>query len=356
MPAYKLQGKTDFQGLPISIENRKGSKRHWYDVGAQKEGTTTMKFPYGYIRGTLGTDGDAVDVYIGNDKDSTRVFVVTQNKAPDFKQIDEQKIMLGFDSPEKAKLAYLAHLGDNAKKFFRNMKEMSVDQLKDKLASQKGKLIKGALIDNDKSVRIGDTVVKALILEEDALKRTQKELSKRFKSDAQRKYMYAAADRGEMSRDVVEEFSDKTPKGADLPDRVKKKDKSMTTKASEDLDEVTKALTAAIAGSIANRARMDAQREAWDQAQKVFLATPITEVPVNVGIAEEQPQIGTTRERLPGEPPVVPVRAIHNEVSPPQEAPAIFKACVSCGRMSKSLSCLTCDSLNQGEATPLWDR
>jgi hypothetical protein len=47
-------------------------------------------------------------------------------------------------------------------------------------------------------------------------------LDKTFVSNAQRKFMYSAADRGEIPKSVVQEFSDKTPKGKNLPEHVKK--------------------------------------------------------------------------------------------------------------------------------------
>jgi len=138
--AYKLHGKVEFQGLPISVENRAGSSRHWYDPNSGEKGSTKMKYPYGYIRGTLGTDGDEVDVFVGPKKDSTKVFVVTQMKKPGFKEVDEQKVMLGFHSATEAKQAYLDHYNDP--KFFGSMKEFHMDDFKQKLTSHKGKLIK----------------------------------------------------------------------------------------------------------------------------------------------------------------------------------------------------------------------
>jgi hypothetical protein len=44
-----------------------------------------------------------------------------------------------------------------------------------------------------------------------------------FKSEAQRRYMYAAAARGEIKKSVVADFQAHTPRGADLPYHVKKK-------------------------------------------------------------------------------------------------------------------------------------
>lgn len=143
MPAYKLAYKSDFQGLPISIENGKGSKRHWTDESTGETGSTKMKYPYGYVRGTLGLDGDAVDVFIGPKKDSTKVFIVTQMKAPEFKEVDEQKCMLGFESSKDAKAAYIEHY--NSPKFFGGITELDMDDFKQKLEGKKGELIKSLL-------------------------------------------------------------------------------------------------------------------------------------------------------------------------------------------------------------------
>lgn len=144
--AYKLEGKLEYQGLPISIETDKGSKRHWYDPHSGEKGTTTMKYPYGYIRGTLGVDGDEVDVYVGPNKESDKVFVITQTKKPEFKEIDEQKVMLGFNTASEAKNAYLHHYNDP--RFFHSVKELSMDEFKEKLKTHKGKLIKHLLASN----------------------------------------------------------------------------------------------------------------------------------------------------------------------------------------------------------------
>jgi len=143
MPAYKLAYKLDFQSLPISIENGKGSSRHWTDEATGEKGSTKMEYPYGYVRGTLGTDGDAVDVFIGPDKKSQKVFIVTQMKAPKFTEVDEQKCMLGFNSSKEAKDAYTRHY--DSPKFFGSMIEVDIEEFKDKLKSQKGKLIKSLL-------------------------------------------------------------------------------------------------------------------------------------------------------------------------------------------------------------------
>ena len=45
-----------------------------------------------------------------------------------------------------------------------------------------------------------------------------------YKSDRQRRYMHAAAERGEIKKSVVEEF-DRASKGKRLPETVKKRKK-----------------------------------------------------------------------------------------------------------------------------------
>lgn len=139
--AYKLHYRTEFQGLPVSIENRKGSKRYWRNSG--EEGSTFMKYPYGYIRGTLGVDGDEVDVFVGPEKDSTKVFVITTMAPPEFREVDEQKCMLGWSSAVEAKKVFLNHYND--KRFFGSMKEMQLEEFKEKLKKYKGKLLKAQL-------------------------------------------------------------------------------------------------------------------------------------------------------------------------------------------------------------------
>lgn len=69
-----------------------------------------------------------------------KIFVITQLKAPNFKDVDEQKVMLGFQSAVEAKAAYLDHYND--KRFFGSLKELDLDDFKEKLTSRKGKLIK----------------------------------------------------------------------------------------------------------------------------------------------------------------------------------------------------------------------
>lgn len=137
MAAHKLHGRVKLYGFEISIENAKGSVRRWYDPHGKETGSTKMYFDYGYIRKTRGTDGDHVDVYIGPNPESDRVFIVNQMKKPptdvkgSWTKFDEQKVMLAFKDAEAAKAAYLKQYDDP--RFFGGMKELSVDDFKTKV-------------------------------------------------------------------------------------------------------------------------------------------------------------------------------------------------------------------------------
>jgi len=97
-----------FQGLPISIENKKGSERS--GIGPDgKRWRCVLPADYGYIKRTEGADGDHVDVYVGPHKDSRQVFLINQvdHKSSRF---DEHKAMLGYHSEREA-------LGDYCRAF-----------------------------------------------------------------------------------------------------------------------------------------------------------------------------------------------------------------------------------------------
>lgn len=124
---HKLQDRTSWNGLKISIENKKGSVRR----GVDKDGhqwATKMHFDYGYIRGSEGTDGDHVDCYLGDNMDAKKVYIVHQND-PVTHKYDEDKCMLGFDTLEDAKKAYLMQY--DRPEFLGKIDTMDFDEFKE---------------------------------------------------------------------------------------------------------------------------------------------------------------------------------------------------------------------------------
>ncbi len=103
---YK-KGHLKLQGLDIALENPKGSTRS----GTDQDGRawySTMAHDYGYIKRTLGADGDHVDVFIGDKPDSETVYVVDQVD-PKTGKFDEHKVMMGFSDEQAAREGYLGN-------------------------------------------------------------------------------------------------------------------------------------------------------------------------------------------------------------------------------------------------------
>ena len=100
-------------GLKIVVEIHAGDTRTWI----MPDGSTRsapMLYDYGYVDGVIGADGEDVDVYLGPDvgDDLSTVYVVDQLRAPDFKELDEQKLMLGWSDVTMARDAYQAQYQD----------------------------------------------------------------------------------------------------------------------------------------------------------------------------------------------------------------------------------------------------
>ncbi|MBP5722220.1 MAG: hypothetical protein J6X18_01360 [Bacteroidales bacterium] len=122
---YK-KGRVNIHGFSITIENPKGSYRSGKDKNG-KPWKTLMHNDYGYFTRTLGKDGDAVDVFIGPNLNSDKIFPIDQYVGGKF---DETKVMLGFNSAEEAKRAYLSNY-EKDWKGFKYITEVSVDEFKD---------------------------------------------------------------------------------------------------------------------------------------------------------------------------------------------------------------------------------
>lgn len=118
---FPFVGTIDFRGLKIGVENAPGT---WRTGNGWK---TLMRVPYGeFLHGKAGgTDGDKLDVFVGPSRNCENVYIVHQNfvRGPKKGQYDEDKVMLGFDTPAQAKKAYLAHY--DSEKYFRSMTIMA---------------------------------------------------------------------------------------------------------------------------------------------------------------------------------------------------------------------------------------
>lgn len=140
--ARQLQGRTEVAGMKVSIENRRASVRQWKNPDDGSEGMTYMRTPYGYFtNGTLGADGDALDVYVGpHREEATHVYVIHQLKAPDFTEYDEDKCMAGFLTEEAAVEAYLRQYNDP--RFLGPITAIPVAEFRERALASRGKMLK----------------------------------------------------------------------------------------------------------------------------------------------------------------------------------------------------------------------
>ena len=103
---YKKSDVIELNGMRIKIENPQGSTRR----GTSPDGKaweTKMAHHYGEFQGTVGADGDKLDVFIGPRPSDSKVFVIDQlNQDGSF---DEHKVMMGFPTEEAARQGYLAN-------------------------------------------------------------------------------------------------------------------------------------------------------------------------------------------------------------------------------------------------------
>lgn len=121
-------------GLTLAIENPAGSVRS----GTSRDGhswETRMLYDYGYVKGTKGADGDAVDCFLGPDFDAPMVFIVRQRRVGKWDEYDEDKAMLGFDSEGSARAAFLAAYDDP--RFLGEISAMAVDEFVAKVRATK---------------------------------------------------------------------------------------------------------------------------------------------------------------------------------------------------------------------------
>lgn len=120
--------KIKIKDLTITVEHLKGTKRC-------PEATKFLAADYGYVEGTKDpVEGDSVDVYVGSDLNSNKVFKLKQlNKN---KSLDEYKYMLGFNSAQEASKAYLDSV-DIGYFFYGGIEELPWEVFEDYLSKHK---------------------------------------------------------------------------------------------------------------------------------------------------------------------------------------------------------------------------
>jgi hypothetical protein len=123
-----------WNGLDIGVELLPGVVRF-----PGRKNSKKLRSGYGHIRGYLGADGNALDCYlypglVPKDKSekpqgSDRIFEIEQ-LSPEDGDLDERKYMLGYDSLESAKAAYLTEMPEE---YFGRIREVAIADLEQML-------------------------------------------------------------------------------------------------------------------------------------------------------------------------------------------------------------------------------
>lgn len=108
-PRYEVANPEtrNFRGIPIVIDRPLGFEM----TGTDEQGrawSRTYTVDYGFIPNTNGGDGEGIDVFIGPNPESDKLFVVEQVFADG--KPDELKAFVGFDSANDAFACYAAHV------------------------------------------------------------------------------------------------------------------------------------------------------------------------------------------------------------------------------------------------------
>lgn len=97
------KGHFRLHGMDLAMESPRGTMR----TGTDPDGNrweTELPADYGYVKGTKGADGDPIDVYLGPDLESDRVFIIDQYDLDG--RPDEHKLVMGVRTREEAEQIY----------------------------------------------------------------------------------------------------------------------------------------------------------------------------------------------------------------------------------------------------------
>jgi hypothetical protein len=130
---------TVFRGIKICIENPAGSTRSGVDKQSGKPWSTVLSHDYGYIVGTTGADGDAIDVFLGPDTSAKFVYIIHQTDKQGT-QWDEDKCMLGFPDVLAAKEAYFKNY-DLPNHFYGSVTVCPLKEFKQRIKEESNKML-----------------------------------------------------------------------------------------------------------------------------------------------------------------------------------------------------------------------
>ena len=133
-------GHIVMSGLGLSIENPEGSTRRSKPDSPVKWETTMKDGHYGYVKGSIGMDGDHVDTFIkpGTPLDHAGTVFVIDQIDPATGKPDEHKVMIGYPNGMAARQAYQGNY-QKGWKGFKAITPMAWDEFKAWVKSEETK-------------------------------------------------------------------------------------------------------------------------------------------------------------------------------------------------------------------------
>lgn len=125
----RIKGSVVIDGIPVAIEYKKGDTQTGVNKQTGEEWSRTFSAHYGFFKDIKGVDGDSLDAFVKPKAFNGRKVYVIHVLTPDGSKYDEDKVMLGFDNPEQARLFWTAHI-HKPDVMFGGMSEFTSDEFK----------------------------------------------------------------------------------------------------------------------------------------------------------------------------------------------------------------------------------
>lgn len=132
----KIRGRIVLDGIPISIEYKRGDIQTGTNSETGEEWSREFKVHYGFFDGIRATDGDSLDVFVKPKALKGKPVYVVHNLTPGGDKFDEDKVFMGFDNPHQVKMIWEMHI-HKPEIMFGGMCDFTVDEFKEILKTAK---------------------------------------------------------------------------------------------------------------------------------------------------------------------------------------------------------------------------
>lgn len=129
----QIKGYILLDGFKILIEYKKGDKKRGINRKTGKPWVKEFFIHYGFLENAIGSDGDNLDVYVVPRAKSNKPIFVFHNLNPEGTAFDEDKVFMGCNNLDQAKLLWRMHV-HAPNKMWGGVCEFSTQEFRDILA------------------------------------------------------------------------------------------------------------------------------------------------------------------------------------------------------------------------------